>query len=256
MTVYTLRMNELWKIDELAEMIRAALQAVGYNAQQSGRVRSVPDRRTIRYYTTLGLLDKPAEMHGRTAFYGRRHLLQLVAIKKLQAHGLSLVDVQKSLAGADNRKLIRWAGLPKGFWDTLPAPAQPKPLSPDDLLAASGPEEEGQGHEGTRDGERFWAVSPAAPPAEEQRTEDSQPSALSMWPRIAVHLSIRRGVTLVVEGAEWQHIGEKSLAELTPALEDFVAALRRAGLIPTDMPHTQRDQRHSKHPTQENEEPT
>jgi DNA-binding transcriptional MerR regulator len=256
MTVYNYDMNELWKIDELAELVRAALQTAGYDAQQSGRVRGVPDRRTIRYYTTLGLLDKPAEMHGRTAFYGRRHVLQLVAIKKLQAHGLSLLKVQKSLAGADERKLVRWAGLPEGFWDTVPAPAEPKPLSPDELLSPSGPEKEKRYHEANRAGERFWAVSPAAPPAEEQSTEDSQPSEASMSPRTAVHLSLRPGVTLVVEGADWWHAGEGALAELAPALEDFLAALRRAGLVPTDAPQTERNEPHPKHPTEENEEPT
>ena len=73
--------------------------AVDYAGQASGRVRDVPDRRTIRYYTTLGLIDRPAAMRGRTALYGLRHLLQLAAIKRLQAHGLSLAEVQQRLVG-------------------------------------------------------------------------------------------------------------------------------------------------------------
>ena len=79
----TERTQALWTIDELGSRVALAL-SVDYDGQASGRVRDVPDRRTIRYYTTLGLIDRPA-LRGRTALYGRRHLLQLVAIKRLQA---------------------------------------------------------------------------------------------------------------------------------------------------------------------------
>jgi Vault protein inter-alpha-trypsin domain/MerR HTH family regulatory protein len=81
----------------------------------------VPDQRAIRYYTTIGLVDRPSGMRGRTALYGRRHLLQLVAIKRLQAGGLSLVDVQRELAGATDAQLERVARVPGGA--AAPAPA-------------------------------------------------------------------------------------------------------------------------------------
>jgi len=249
-------MSERWKIDELAELVRAALHAVGCDAQQSGRVRSVPDRRTIRYYTTLGMLDKPADMQGRTALYGRRHVLQLVAIKRLQALGLSLLEVQKSLAGADQRRLVRWAGLPEGFWETVPAPPEPEPPSPDELLTRSVPGEEKRESAVDRGAGRFWAVPPAAPPAKEQTSEDSPPLEESISPRAAVHLGIRPGVTLVVEGTDWRHVGELAPAELAPALEELLAALRRAGLLPTGASQTQRNEPDPKHPTEENKEPT
>jgi DNA-binding transcriptional MerR regulator len=245
-------MNGLWKIDELPQLVRTALQTVGCDAQQSGRVRGVPDRRTIRYYTTLGLLDKPVEMRGRTAFYGRRHVLQLVAIKKLQAHGLPLLKVQETLAGADERKLARWAGLPKGFWDTVPASAEPTPPSPDELLDPSDKEE--RRPRAKRAGTQFWAASPkVTPPAKQQSTEDSEPSDSL---RTAVHLTVGLGITLVVEGADSRQVDKGTMAELTPAIEDLLAALRRAGLITTDLPQTQRKEPHPDHPTEKNEEPT
>src|SRR3954451_4755743 len=100
-----------WTIDELGAAVPAAL-AEGYDGQPSGRVRDVPDRRTIRYYTTLGLIDRPAEMRGRTALYGRRHLLQLVAIKRLQGRGLSLAELQQRLVGQSDETLERLARLP------------------------------------------------------------------------------------------------------------------------------------------------
>ena len=132
-------MNERWRLEELVQLAGRALDAAPYEGQTSGRVRDVPDARTIRYYTTIGVLDRPLEMRGRTAYYGRRHLLQIVAVKRLQARGMPLVDIQKNIAGADNSSLKRWAALPAGFWEAAPArqDARATPPSPDDLLSSA-----------------------------------------------------------------------------------------------------------------------
>ena len=100
-----------WTIDELSARVALAL-ADGYEAARNGRVREVPDLRTIRYYTTLGLIDRPAEMRGRTALYSRKHLMQVVAIKRLQARGLSLAEVQQRLVGQSEKLLAQIAQLP------------------------------------------------------------------------------------------------------------------------------------------------
>src|SRR5215469_17943928 len=100
----TLSYSPLWTLDELSDQVARAL-AVDYPGQASGRVREMPDIRTIRYYTTRGLIDRPAQMRGRTALYGQRHLLQLVAIKRLQAEGLSLAEIQVQVVGQSNRRL-------------------------------------------------------------------------------------------------------------------------------------------------------
>lgn len=96
---------ESWRIDELAARAAAALDGTE-TPTASGRVTPVPDRRMLRYYTTLGLLDRP-EVRGRVAYYGRRHLLQVVAIKRLQAQGATLAQVQEALAGAPTSALER-----------------------------------------------------------------------------------------------------------------------------------------------------
>jgi DNA-binding transcriptional MerR regulator len=101
----------LGTIEELSARVAEAL-SVDYEGVPSSRVRDVPDLRTIRYYTTLGLLDRPAAMRGRTALYGSRHVLQLVAIKRLQAHGLSLAAVQDRMLGASDGVLRRIAAAP------------------------------------------------------------------------------------------------------------------------------------------------
>jgi len=121
-----------WTIGELGQQVADAL-SVDYAGSSNGQVRAVPDRRSIRYYTGLGLLDRPLSMRGRTALYGRRHLQQLVAIKRLQAGGLSLAQIQTRLAGTSDRQLSALARIPRvpakraakrsqrdGFWRAIP----------------------------------------------------------------------------------------------------------------------------------------
>ncbi len=128
----------------LSELASAAAATVADLPQASGRVRETPDIRTIRYYTTIGLIDRPAEMRGRTAYYSERHLRQLVAIKRLQAEGMTLQQIQERLLGASPQALRAMAPLPeraapeayspapapapaarRGFWRDRPAPAIP-----------------------------------------------------------------------------------------------------------------------------------
>ena len=102
----------LWTIGELSAQAALAL-SVGYDGQGNGQVREVPDLRTIRYYTTLGLVDRPTAMQGRTALYGRRQLLQLVAIKRLQAKGRTLAELQQELLGRTDEARAEIAELLK-----------------------------------------------------------------------------------------------------------------------------------------------
>ncbi|MEV4010145.1 MerR family transcriptional regulator [Nonomuraea angiospora] len=104
-------MSDIWTIGELAERAALALRASTDGAPAAnGRVRDVPGERLIRWYTTIGLLDPPLTRRGRIAQYGRRHLLQLVAVKRLQAAGHSIAQIQTALAGATDRMLETAAG--------------------------------------------------------------------------------------------------------------------------------------------------
>jgi DNA-binding transcriptional MerR regulator len=125
-------MSDTWTIGELAEHAARALRDGAPPA--NGRVRDVPGERLIRWYTTIGLVDPPLTRRGRIARYGRRHLLQLVAIKRLQAAGHAIAEIQTALAGATDRMLEDAAALP----DLGPAPGPPVPL-------ASGPAPAGRG---------------------------------------------------------------------------------------------------------------
>jgi DNA-binding transcriptional MerR regulator len=97
-------MVSVWTMDELVERVRQAL-AAEYPGAPNGRVRDVPDRRAIRWYTTTGLVDRPLGMRGRTALYGPRHLLQIVALKRRQAEGFSLAQIQAELTGMSDMEL-------------------------------------------------------------------------------------------------------------------------------------------------------
>lgn len=103
--------DELWTIEQLPDQV-AALLADNYEGQSNGRVRELPNGRTIRWYTTIGLVDRPVAMRGRTALYGRRHLLQLAAVKKLQSAGRTLAEIQEMLLGATDGRLAELADLP------------------------------------------------------------------------------------------------------------------------------------------------
>jgi len=130
----------VWTMDELVDRVRQAL-AAEYPGAPNGRVRDVPDRRAIRWYTTTGLVDRPAGMRGRTALYGPRHLLQLVAVKRRQAQGHSLAAIQAELAGASDADLAIAARVPEGLLTVA---------SDDDAVPADGPARS-----------RFWAAAPA-----------------------------------------------------------------------------------------------
>lgn len=99
-------------IGELAATASAAVSAADVRGANR-RVTDLPDERTIRWYATIGLLDKPSGNRGRTALYGERHLLQLVAIKRLQAEGYTLAEIQDELVGATDRTLRKVAALPR-----------------------------------------------------------------------------------------------------------------------------------------------
>ena len=197
-------MSGAWRIDELQAVAELALAAALPEADLSDRVRAVPDARTIRYYTTIGLLDRAAEMRGRTAYYGRRHVLQLVAIKRLQAAGLSLEQVQEKLAGATTRKLVDLAALPADFWDR----PQLKKAGSSPVQAPS-PERA-----------NFWAA--AATPAPER--------PVLVEPVACVRLQLAPGVSLEMTGVATEQFSAETAAALRPALENLAQELKRLGL--------------------------
>lgn len=207
-------MDETWTIGELVERATALLTPPragvdGPAGGGDGRVREVPNERLIRWYTTIGLLDPPLARRGRVALYGRRHLLQLVAVKRRQADGLSIAAIQAELAGATDAVLQRIAALPAG---PPPAPAAPANTTPANTAPANTTPRTTAPTAAARG--RFWArdTTPAAAvPAAETAPVTSDASL-----DVVFGVRLAPGVTVLLEGR-------------TPTPEELAAIGRAAG---------------------------
>jgi DNA-binding transcriptional MerR regulator len=91
-------------VDGLVDAASTLLAAAG-SIQSDGRVTSLPDMRAVRYYQTLGLVSRPLRYDGRQAVYSYRHLLELLAVKLLQARRTPLALIQQALAGTTEAAL-------------------------------------------------------------------------------------------------------------------------------------------------------
>lgn len=116
-----------WTLDELVARLEGEHRRRGLPTP-GGRAAEGASVRTIRYYTTLGLLDRPLGYQGGSARYGPRHLLQFLAIKVLQASFLPLPEIQKRLFGRTDEELT--ALLDRASEATAPvAPASEPPTA-------------------------------------------------------------------------------------------------------------------------------
>ena len=196
--------TELWRLAELRNRAAQAL-STHYKASKNGQISAIPDARTIRYYGTLGLVDKPAEMRGRTAFYGRRHLLQLVAIKRLQAQGRTLATIQHELHGRSDLELEELAEVP-----VFAGPASKK--------AALGT---------TPRREAFWS-EPVAPVECEPQPVLPTPHDLSVTPQLSLELA--PGIRVVVDTRKTPT--PTDLEALAKAAQTLLTAMKTCGLTP------------------------
>lgn len=190
-------LNEGWTIGELVSRVAAAL-GDGYPGAPNGRVRDVPDARAIRWYATIGLVDKPAAMRGRTALYGERHLLQLVAVKRRQAAGRSIAEIQAELAGASDATLREIAALP-----AEPPAAAPAPRSA-----------------------RFWTERPAPPPAATP-PEHPAPKADGGGGALLTGVPLEGGAVLLLPAAP----DHDDLAAIAAAARPLLDLLSARGLL-------------------------
>ncbi len=178
--------NELrWNLSELADESSRFL-----DEGDSKRIRWQPNGRQIRYYTTLGLLDRPFGGRGQKVSYGPKHLLQLLAIKRLQHQGLKLAEIQPVMAGLSQERLAELLGLPQNWLDHLDTAAPAEEPLPDRHQTA------------------FWA----APPTPPQRATPEIKTCLQV--------EIEPGVILTIDQSQATHLPPE-------ALEDLTADIRR-----------------------------
>ncbi len=100
-------MPDSFSLEALSDQINAWC-AENDIAPISGQAGERVSERNIRYYRTLGLVDAP-----EAGAYGEKHLLQLTAVRLLQAQGLPLRRIRELLYGRSLAELreIRRRGL-------------------------------------------------------------------------------------------------------------------------------------------------
>ncbi len=122
------RRDQTYTLPALCAEAEGLLRAAGPPPEDE-RVTAFPDVRTVRYYQSLGLVDKPLRYDGRQAIYGYRHLLQVLTVKVLQTESFSLAQLQQSLAGFDD------ARLEAALAQVLPTQTGPPPPAETELLS-------------------------------------------------------------------------------------------------------------------------
>lgn len=104
----------------LALELDAFVQAVSNEIQRrEGRsAADPPTARTVRYYQAQGCLTAP-EREGRSAVYGDRQFLEMLAIRTFQRAGVSLKEIKSQLVQATDEKLEQLSDARSGRRDAI-----------------------------------------------------------------------------------------------------------------------------------------
>jgi DNA-binding transcriptional MerR regulator len=209
-------MEGTWSIAELADRAAAALGGgadAASTRRVNGRVRDVPNERLIRWYTTIGLVDPPLARRGRTALYGPRHLLQLVAVKRRQAEGRSIAEIQVELAGATDATLSEIARL------SVPDGATPPQFrSAEARLPGRGTA-------------RFWAAQPSLPASQAGTAVSPGDVDGQHFPSSVQGVRLAPGVTVILDAPAASGLTSDDLAAIETAARPLMDELRRRGLL-------------------------
>ncbi len=197
-------MNAPWTIEELVERANRVLEQ-DPTLPPNRRVSERLSPRIVRLYTTLGLLSRPV-LRGRTGFYGPEHLMQLIAVKRLQSEGYSLVEIQNLLLGAELGDISRIARVPE------------------EMLSGNG--QEVAARHCSRRRTRFWQASPVAedsalavlPP------EPTKVTSTATWTVIPLDEAVQ---LLITTGVDIDADTMRELAEAAAPLRRVVAKILR-----------------------------
>jgi DNA-binding transcriptional MerR regulator len=156
-------------------------------------------------------------MRGRTALYGKRHLAQVVAIKRMQAAGRTLAEIATLLPQFDDTTLVHVSGV------AVPRRAAPSPARPDFWRNAPAPRER---------------PAPSPPPSSPKREVPAPlPPARVIKPRkraaprfsAQVVLEVAPGVTIAIDPG--RTVSDADAEAIANAARPLVAELRRRHLI-------------------------
>jgi len=206
----------------------------------------VPNERLVRWYVTVGLVDPPLSRRGRVAQYGRRHLLQLVAVKRRQAEGRSLAEIQAELAGATDEKLAAVArvlgtpaapearAVPERFWARQPGRTERPAREP---AAAERAAEERAGAEraaAERAAEERAAEEGTGRPVAAARGGAADRGAVVAPGGLVRGVRLAPGVTLLLDGAG-RELGPDDVLEILNAAGPLLEELARRRLCGDDL---------------------
>ncbi|MEL6399971.1 MAG: MerR family transcriptional regulator [Cyanobacteria bacterium J06607_6] len=88
-------------LERFVETVNDCLPQFLPESTTGGRGQESVNARLVRHYTTQGLLDKPLKQ-GREARYVYRHVLQLLALRRLLADGYSVSSIAGLIDGQAN----------------------------------------------------------------------------------------------------------------------------------------------------------
>jgi DNA-binding transcriptional MerR regulator len=243
--------EEPWTILELTELAAGALAATqsarasatvvaasdgapSNPVRTNGRVREVPNERLVRWYVTVGLVDPPLSRRGRAARYGRRHLLQLVAVKRRQAEGRSLAEIQAELAGATDEALATVARVPAARpTPKSAAPEAPALAAPTRFWARASTQERDPGG-----AERAGGREPTDMEGAGKEVADGALGGLGDGGRGGILHGVRLapGVTLLLEGAD-REPGPQDVTKIVNAARPLLEELASRRLCAFDPGH-------------------
>jgi DNA-binding transcriptional MerR regulator len=167
--------------------------------QERQSVSLVPDERTVRYYSTEGLLAPPEGKQGLNSVYGYQHLLQLLVIKRLQAEHLPIRKIKELVEGKSERELEQLLNIDERT--TAQARAAPQNAATEYLETLL-----------TRPAARMSAAP--APPS----VGFAPTASHSAWSRVEVEpgleLHIRDDYRLTDDAKERQRLARKILSEI------------------------------------------
>lgn len=173
------------RLDELLDAANSLMEAVA-PVQPSDRVTETLSERTLRYYISQGLVDRPSGKEGASALYGYRHLLQLLALKRLQASYLPVKKIREIVPQSTNDALraIISGGEQGGVMET----GSLSSTSPRDSAIAF-LDSISQDRPVTRSSQSRGAPPPSSPALNVQSpsgTAGSTPPAAQSWERYAL----------------------------------------------------------------------
>ncbi len=184
--------------------------------QPRGTVTSLPDERTIRYYLAEGLIQPPEEKQGTASVFGYINLLQLVAVKQLQAEHLPIRKIRELVTGKNEQELETLLGIggksgkksreseAKRYLQSLLAPSMSQALESRAVTGTSRPT-------GTPRLDQMSAARAAAPPAQEADQTQS-------WQRVEIEpgleLHVRSDYTPPTTSARTRSLAEKAIHRL------------------------------------------